>query len=293
MKKLLGLLGAFGLVTAAGVTVVSCGHKKAENVENIKTLAELLSGVTIVDTQSKDDVLKAIKAKLGNANLKSDYVVEFSNKDVATLTKAETITIKALQDFNIGDAIVKANDSFKITVADATKVETVKIADIQAEADKIKGKKNLPEVQTALNDIVALEKFKDKIQSLTGENIDGQPTNVKVTIVLKPNYKLDVKTNTITITGAIQDNTPKIKINAKDISDKITISGFKTIAEVQKQLDKFVTGTPDFPGVIQSLTAKTDPEEKINVIVKIKLNEGYELIGADWFRIIGAIDPNK
>jgi len=98
MKKLLGLLGALGMVASTGSVVVSCGNKSKdeakatlESVVKVKALGEI-EIASDAEAPTIDQLLVAIKAKNASSTLtKNDVQLD----GAATATKAK---IKAKDD---------------------------------------------------------------------------------------------------------------------------------------------------------------------------------------------------
>ncbi|WP_342274953.1 lipoprotein [Spiroplasma endosymbiont of Cantharis lateralis] len=109
MKKLLGLLGAAGLVATTSATVVACGDKEGTKTDLSKMELTVASGLT--EKEAKESIAKQITAKVKDAKETTDY----------------TITVKAetrAEEGETEETEKPLTDGTKITVA-ATKESTL------------------------------------------------------------------------------------------------------------------------------------------------------------------------
>ncbi|AXK51232.1 lipoprotein [Spiroplasma alleghenense] len=112
MKKLLGLLAAFGLTASAGSAVVACGdNSKAENVK-----VELT--ITPLGEDSKDDIEKAINGLSITAEGPKEVKDELSlAAAIMAINTDETISKMAMAAPKVGESTSKENTpAFNMTV---------------------------------------------------------------------------------------------------------------------------------------------------------------------------------
>ncbi|ALD66411.1 lipoprotein [Spiroplasma cantharicola] len=80
MKKLLGLLGAAGLVATTSATVVACGgDKEEEKIDLSKLTLTVESGKTL--EEAKTDITKQINEKSADAKIDTDFTVTLKSKE--------------------------------------------------------------------------------------------------------------------------------------------------------------------------------------------------------------------
>ncbi|WP_339023137.1 lipoprotein [Spiroplasma endosymbiont of Crioceris asparagi] len=278
MKKLIGVLGSFGFVATSVVTTVACGHKsenKTLKTDDIKNNADVKNIIGLENLVAVNNALADIAKKIEGVDTLVGKVDEKPTNVKVTITLKDGYKLTG-DNFFVIEGAIKAKD-----------VE-VNIADIKKEANKIQKQKDLPTVQAELNKIIASDVFKDKIQSLTGDAVNDQPTNVTVTVVLKKGFKLDTDNNTFVIEGAIKAKDVKVEIaDIKKEANKIQKQ--KDLPTVQAELNKIVASDA-FKDKIKSLTGDAVNDQPTNVTVTVVLKEGFKLdTDNNTFVIEGAI----
>ncbi|AUB31792.1 lipoprotein [Spiroplasma floricola] len=210
MKKLLGLLGAVGLVATTSATVVACGQK----VETVSLTATKLSAETVVKSK-KITADGTITFKLAEKSVLTVKVKEKSQKagevTIIISTTADKLTDKEVKETI--DVMHKAKDASKSKSTKAA--EPVKVASVEVKI----GKKGASTAKVKL-DTVDLSSFK-----ATNDTTDAQ-----VIDALKAVKGLDKLTSsdiTITKTKATTSATGSIKIDAKSTST--IVEGTKTL----------------------------------------------------------------
>lgn len=228
MKKLLGLLGAMGMVASTGATAVACSKKedtlgkvevdkkiieKVEDKITIKvTLNEEKKDTVKLEAKSKaaTSILKFGEAKVNEKN-KKEYTIEVS-LNASELPKAE---VKEEVNVSLGEKLV--GSKIEITIK--------KAADV-ALSGKVEADKN--------------------------NTIDKKDTKITLTITLNQEVKADTviassdaKTSLLKFGNAVQDGTTKTKytievsLNGTDLPEKETKENI-TVKVDKTTIDKAV-----------------------------------------------------
>ncbi|AUB31794.1 lipoprotein [Spiroplasma floricola] len=208
MKKLLGLLGAAGLVATTSATVVACGQK----VETVSLTATKLSAETVVKSK-KITADGTITFKLAENSVLTVTVKEKSQKagevTIIVSTTADKLTDKEVKE--TVDVMHKAKDASKSTKA----TEPEKVASVEVKI----GKKADAPAKVKL-DSVDLSSFK-----ATNDTSDTQVIDALKAV--KGLEKLTADDVTITKKAATAEAAGEIKIEAKSTST--IVEGSKTL----------------------------------------------------------------
>ncbi len=158
MKKLLGLLGAAGLVATTSATVVACGDKEGTKTDLSKMELTVASGLT--EKAAKESITKQITAKVKDAKETTDYTIT-----VNVATRAEEGETEETEK--------PLADGTKITVA-ATKESTLlsgsKTIEVGAKAaEKVSLDALQVEIKTDMDKDAAEKAIKDAIVALSNE----------------------------------------------------------------------------------------------------------------------------
>ncbi|WP_339030993.1 lipoprotein [Spiroplasma endosymbiont of Cantharis nigra] len=135
MKKLLGLLGAAGLVATTSATVVACGDKVDDKTDLAKMELSVESGLT--ETEAKESIAKQITAKVKDAKVTTDYTISVKaptradeDETEEALADGTEITVAATKD----SKLLTGTKTIKIAEKAATKVN-LDTLDIKITAD--------------------------------------------------------------------------------------------------------------------------------------------------------------
>ncbi len=209
MKKLLGLLGAMGMVASTGSAVVSCGNKSKdeakatlESVVKVKALGEI-EIASDAEVPTLDQLLVAIKAKNASSTLTKDDV---ELDGAATATKAK---IKAKTDSSKYTGTVEVTYTVKKAAAKATLESVVKVkslGEIEIASDA--------EVPT-LDQLIKAIKAKNTSSDLTTNDVelDGKATST--------NAKIKAKDDSSKYTGTVEVSYTVKKAEAKKSLDSV------------------------------------------------------------------------
>ncbi|WP_339030639.1 lipoprotein [Spiroplasma endosymbiont of Cantharis nigra] len=290
MKKLLGLLGAAGLVATTSATVVACG--KEDDGEKIESLefSNLESKKITINLGKKTD--KAVVKSVSNVK-ESILTVTFGevgdNGDVVvTITPSklpkdkdvkETITITYGVEVE-GKQNVLSTKKINVTVKKDTSVEVKEVLtnEVQSILDATVKEKEFSTKQEAVNVVKAA-------QLGEGLQLDGEPTTkgdtddvtVNVVVKAKDGYKIkdgeETKFSVIAkVTGVIKE----VSTSGVKAALEATTSG-KEFETKQEAIDAVkavklaeglqIDGEPTSEGETENIT--------INVVVKAK--EGYKI----------------
>ncbi len=209
MKKLLGLLGAMGMVASTGSAVVSCGNKSKdeakatlESIVKVKALGEI-EIASDAEAPTLDQLLVAIKAKNASSTLtKNDVELD----GAATATKAK---IKAKADSSKYTGTVEVTYTVKKAAAKATLESIVKT--------KVLGEINIAsdaEVPT-LDQLIKAIKAKNASSDLTTNDVDLDGAATATTA------KIKAKTDSSKYTGSVEVTYTVKKADAKKSLDSV------------------------------------------------------------------------
>ncbi len=294
MKKLLGLLGAAGLVATTSATVVACGEQDdGEKIESLE-FSNLESKKITINLGKKAD--KAVVKSVSNVK-ESILTVTFGevadNGDVVvtiTPTKLpkdkdvkETITITYGVEIE-GKQNVLSTKKINVTVKKDTSVEVKEVLtnEVQSILDATVKEKEFSTKQEAAN-VVKAAKLTEGLQ------FDGEPTtkgetgDVAVNVIVKAKEGYKIKTGEETkfsviakVTGVVKEvSTSGVKAALESTTSgggfankQEAIDAVKT-AQLEEGLE--FDGEPTSEGETENIT--------INVVVKAK--EGYVIKDGD------------
>ncbi|WP_342259226.1 lipoprotein [Spiroplasma endosymbiont of Dioctria linearis] len=169
MKKLLGLLGAAGLVATTSATVVACGDKEVTKTDLSKMELTVASGLT--EKEAKESIAKQVTAKVKDAKETTDY----------------TISVKAATKADEGETEEALADGTEITVA-ATKdsklltgTKTIKVGNSTPEVSK----KDLKDLKVEITTTSNKEDAEKAISAAIVELAKGAVLDTDYTITYK------------------------------------------------------------------------------------------------------------
>ncbi|AHI52961.1 lipoprotein [Spiroplasma culicicola] len=321
MKKLLGLLGAMGMVASTSSVVIACGDKPEDT--KALTPAEGVDAAKIIETfeieQADGKISKnyedtaAIPEAEGIPGIEgfpgSTSTVEFDTTKVLFNETKELegqnletgigymFSIQAKQDDTSATIYVIKTDASglteegKGTIKNTTvykyKVDLPQPEVKELKADDVKAKttgiKDLADLAAVNTELAKITM--DGLESLTAVAKDGSETDVTVTIAVAEGYTL-VGDATFDIAGAIkEETTPEVKeLKAEEVVAKTT--GIKDLADLAAVNTELAKITMDG---LESLTAVAKDGSETDVTVTITVAEGYTLVGDATFDIAGAI----
>ncbi|WP_339020354.1 lipoprotein [Spiroplasma endosymbiont of Atherix ibis] len=264
MKKLLGLLGAAGLVATTSATVVACGNKASDvtlsetNLSkefSVKT-SKITADGTITFKLAKDSVLN-VEVKAGSQ--KAGEVI------IVVSTTADKVKDKEVKE--TVDVIHKVKDSTKSeeTVSSVSvKIEAKKASTGKIKLDTADFKLTATNSTTNAEVIAALKKFKGLEKVV--EKIDVKITKTNATLSAKGSIKIEaVGTSTLVEASKTFEIDQLVKVDLSTVKNLLTPTNDTTVDEVIRAL-KTVKG-------LEEVALTTD--------VKItKINAGTSLDGS-------------
>ncbi|WP_339035076.1 lipoprotein [Spiroplasma endosymbiont of Cantharis rufa] len=162
MKKLLGLLGAAGLVATTSATVVACGDKDTVKTDLSKMELTVASGLT--EEAAKKSIESQITAKVKDAKITTDYTI--------TVEKS-TSTYEGTEEENLADGtkitVAATKDSKLLT---GSKTITIGTSTTPEEDKKDLGNLSV-EIKADLTEADAKTKIKEAIVTLSQEAVEN------------------------------------------------------------------------------------------------------------------------
>ncbi|AHB36481.1 lipoprotein [Spiroplasma apis] len=212
MKKLLGLLGAMGMVASTGSAVVSCGNKSKdeakatlESIVKVKALGEI-EIASDAEVPTLDQLLVAIKAKNASSTLtKNDVELD----GAATATKAK---IKAKADSSKYTGTVEVSYTVKKAAAKAT-LESV-VTKNGLDTIKIASDKEVPTDEQLIEAIKEKNSGIDLTNEVTFEGktateatVKAKEESLKYTGTVKVSYKVEKAVEKQTLESVVKEKT--------------------------------------------------------------------------------------
>ncbi|AHB36497.1 lipoprotein [Spiroplasma apis] len=131
MKKILGILGAMGMVATTGATVISCGTKVSKETSETEKnmLAKIEEAVKDKTFKNNDEAIKAVKDAATSVNnvTANDADPAANGKILFVEASVVTKTIKVKYKYSISDS--KDKDKYIWSSKEETKSFNVKITE--------------------------------------------------------------------------------------------------------------------------------------------------------------------
>ncbi|ARU92100.1 hypothetical protein SCLARK_001626 [Spiroplasma clarkii] len=286
MKKLLGLLGATGLVAGSGSAVVACNNNLGQVAGGIAEIELDFSeetvrlGVTAMDNSKAVTIANLVN--LGETQIHSN------DEEVAAVSSVDAngrFVITGLTAGRTWIEVASFGDRIGINVEVFAEVSTASIQTALVEASK-NYEVFTNDFETQLNNLLTLVQANiEGIASLTATIDKTDPTTATVAVEVLDFYKL-VGAPTFTVTDLFNNSIPDtedFKINSDTVRNSVLEQIGSKKFENTTKLQEFLSNLNIFG--VQDLIVSEQTLKSMVVNAVIILKPGYILVGEPTFRL--------